>query len=65
MKAWVNEDTCIGCEVCVSVCSDVFSMNDNGKSVAITGDIPSDLQDRRGRAGRYRQATLDGSQSRP
>ncbi len=45
MKAWVNEDTCIGCEVCVSVCSDVFSMNDNGKSVAITGDIPSDLQD--------------------
>lgn len=43
MKAWVNEDTCIGCEVCVSVCSDVFSMNDNGKSVAITGDIPSDL----------------------
>ena len=45
MKAWVTEDTCIGCEVCVSVCSDVFSMNDNGKSVAITGDIPSDLQD--------------------
>lgn len=42
MKATVDQDGCISCGVCVSVCPDVFSFNDNDVSEAIEGDIPSD-----------------------
>lgn len=45
MKAVVDQDTCIGCELCVSICPNVFSMNDDGKSVAITSDVKADDQD--------------------
>lgn len=34
MKAYVDKDTCIGCELCTQICPDVFSMDDDGKSVA-------------------------------
>ncbi len=29
MKAKVDKETCIGCELCVSTCPDVFEMKDN------------------------------------
>lgn len=45
MKAHVDKDTCIGCGLCPSICPDVFSMDDDGKSVAISGDVPSEHQD--------------------
>lgn len=46
MKAYVDKETCIGCGLCPSICSDVFSMNDDdGKAEAITGDISDDLKD--------------------
>lgn len=45
MKAVVDPETCIGCELCVSICPNVFSMNDDGKSEAITSDINADDQD--------------------
>ena len=45
MKAYVNKDTCIGCELCTQICPDVFSMDDDGKSVAIDDDVPANLQD--------------------
>ena len=45
MKAHVNKDTCIGCELCTQSCPDVFSMDDDGKSVAINADIAENLQD--------------------
>lgn len=32
MKAIVDQDTCIGCELCVEICPDVFRM-EAGKSV--------------------------------
>ncbi|MGL5615228.1 MAG: ferredoxin [Sarcina sp.] len=44
MKANVDKDTCIGCELCVSICPSVFSMDEDGKSVAITSDVPSDAE---------------------
>lgn len=28
----INEEKCIGCGFCVSVCSDVFEIGDDGKS---------------------------------
>jgi ferredoxin len=43
MKAYVDRDTCIGCEACVGTCPEVFSMDDEGKSVPIKKDIPENL----------------------
>lgn len=45
MKAHVDKDTCIGCGLCPSICPEVFSMDDDGKAVAISGDVPAENQD--------------------
>lgn len=37
----VDQDACIGCGACASICPDVFSMNDDGKSEVIS---QSDLE---------------------
>lgn len=42
MIASVNQDGCIECGLCASVCPEVFSMSDSGKAVAIDNDIPSE-----------------------
>ena len=34
MKAFVDENTCIGCGLCVSTCEEVFTMADSGVAVA-------------------------------
>lgn len=41
MKYHVNE-TCIGCGLCASICPEVFSLNDQGVSVAIDTDVPEE-----------------------
>ena len=43
MRAVVDKDTCIGCELCVSICPGVFSMDGEGKSDATT-DIPAEME---------------------
>lgn len=43
MKAFVDRDGCIGCEACAGTCPEVFSMDDEGKSVPIKEDISNDL----------------------
>ena len=45
MKAIVDEDACIGCELCVDTCPEVFQMNDDGFSEPIVDPIPSEAQD--------------------
>lgn len=45
MKAFVDKDTCIGCGLCVSICEEVFSMDDDGTAVAIDGEISAEYQD--------------------
>ncbi|HBH3679180.1 TPA: ferredoxin, partial [Clostridioides difficile] len=45
MKAFVDKDVCVACGACIGTCPDVFSMSDEGHSVAIEGEIPADLQD--------------------
>ncbi len=46
MKGFVDEDTCIGCGICEAVCPKVFSMNDEGKAVAVNSEIEdTDLDD--------------------
>ncbi|MBC7216640.1 MAG: ferredoxin [Candidatus Caldatribacterium sp.] len=37
MALRVDEELCIGCELCVQICPDVFEMNANGKSVVKEG----------------------------
>ena len=43
MRAFVDRDSCIGCEACDGICPEVFSMDDEGISVAIDGEIAADL----------------------
>lgn len=45
MKVKVNQDACIGCGACVSICNDVFDFNDEGLSEATTDEISEDLVD--------------------
>ncbi|MFP4013745.1 MAG: ferredoxin [Chitinispirillaceae bacterium] len=44
MKASVDLEACIGCELCPSVCPDVFKMGDDGLAHTITEDVPSDAE---------------------
>ncbi len=39
MKAKVDPELCIGCELCVNLCPEVFRMED-GKAVAFTDPTP-------------------------
>lgn len=46
MKANVDKDTCIGCGLCPSICSDVFAMDDDdGKAKTIVDTVPEDCTD--------------------
>lgn len=45
MKAFVDKEVCIGCELCTSICPEVFSMDDDGKSIAIADDVPNVAED--------------------
>lgn len=44
MKASVDQDICIGCGLCESVCSEVFRMNDDNLSEAY-GEVTEDNLD--------------------
>ena len=43
MKAVVDKDVCIGCELCTSICPEVFSMDDDGLAVAIEDELDESL----------------------
>ncbi len=45
MKAYVNAETCIGCEVCVTTCPGVFQMNDDNIAEVIVNIVPEADQD--------------------
>lgn len=45
MQAIVDQDTCISCGSCPSVCPEVFQFNDDGKAQAIVDTIPSEYED--------------------
>ena len=44
MKAKVDQETCIGCGVCPSVCPEVFEMKDDGKSHVIADPVPDGVE---------------------
>lgn len=35
MRAYVDQDICIGCGLCVTICPEVFQLNEDGKAEAI------------------------------
>lgn len=39
LKVYVESKSCIGCGLCVSLCPDVFKMNDSGKSEVKTDEL--------------------------
>ena len=45
MKFFVDQDECIGCGMCETICPDVFSMNDDNVSEAIEGDVAEEFID--------------------
>lgn len=45
MKAYVDKDTCIGCELCCDICPEVFKMDDDGKAVAVENEIQDSVLD--------------------
>lgn len=46
MKASVDQDGCISCGLCVDLCPEVFSFNEDGVSEAIEGEIPEEALER-------------------
>jgi ferredoxin len=42
MKVTADEETCIGCEVCVDTCPEVFEMVDDKARVKIN-EVPKDV----------------------
>ncbi|MCR4942899.1 MAG: ferredoxin [Clostridium sp.] len=45
MIAKVDQDTCIGCGLCPSICDEVFELKDDGKSHVIVDEVPEDCED--------------------
>ena len=43
MQYYVNEN-CIGCGLCTSIATDVFTMADTGVAVAIECDVPKESE---------------------
>lgn len=46
MKAIVDQDGCISCGLCIDICPEVFSYNDDGVSEAIVDTVPANCEDR-------------------
>ncbi len=45
MIAKVDQDTCIGCGLCPTICEDVFEMGDDGKAHVMVDEVPQGSED--------------------
>jgi ferredoxin len=45
MHARVDDNTCIGCELCASTCPAVFKMNDSDIAEVTADPVPADAED--------------------
>jgi ferredoxin len=43
MKATVDPDLCVGCELCVQLCPDVFAM-EGEVATAVVDEVPTDIE---------------------
>ena len=44
MRAFVDEDTCVGCGLCVTAAPDVFEIDNEGKSHAVADTTSGNRQ---------------------
>ena len=44
MKAVVNQETCIGCTLCVQDCPEVFKMQDD-KAIVYVDEVPKEVEE--------------------
>lgn len=44
MKVTVDEDRCAGHGMCLTLCPEVFELNDDGWSVASPDEVPAELE---------------------
>jgi ferredoxin len=44
MKAIVDADACIACELCVNVCPEVFAVGPDGKAIAKVDPVPPEFE---------------------
>jgi ferredoxin len=44
MKVSVDDQRCRGHGMCLTLCPEVFSLTDDGYAVAITSDVPMELE---------------------
>jgi len=44
MKAEIDRDGCISCGLCVSICSEVFRMGEDGPAEVYVETVPSDAE---------------------
>ncbi len=45
MKAFVDQDVCIGCGLCAEICPEVFAMNDQMTADVIVETVPADAEE--------------------
>lgn len=45
MKASVDPNTCIGCELCPTICPEVFEMGNDGLAHVKVDTVPSDSEE--------------------
>lgn len=45
MKLFVDQDTCIGCGLCVSMFEELFAMNDSGVSEPIVDTVKPEAEE--------------------
>jgi ferredoxin len=50
MKAKIDRDGCISCELCADTCPQVFWMADDGKAEVIVDTVPPEYEDAVGEA---------------
>jgi ferredoxin len=44
LKTKIDPDLCIACGLCISICPDVYTWDDNGKAVAVQTQVPEDQE---------------------
>lgn len=45
MRAFVDRDTCTGCDLCPALCPEVFEMDDDFIAVVIADPVPADAEE--------------------
>ena len=58
MRAFVDQDLCIGCGMCNAACPEVFELNDEGKAEAVADTTDGNRDDVMTplKAARFRQS---------